>query len=114
MSKVKSAFFCSACGHESAKWVGKCPSCGNWNTFIEEVIHKDTSKQVNGWKDYPEEKRTTRTIALSDIISSEEERIITADSELNRVLGGALLREALFSLQVNPASESLPSSYRMH
>ena len=44
MSKTKSCFFCQQCGHESAKWLGKCPSCNNWNTFVEEVIVKGSDK----------------------------------------------------------------------
>ncbi|WP_315818414.1 hypothetical protein [Paraflavitalea speifideaquila] len=45
MSKVKTAFFCSNCGYESTKWLGKCPSCGTWNTFVQEVIHKESSQK---------------------------------------------------------------------
>jgi DNA repair protein RadA/Sms len=44
MSKVKTAYFCQNCGHESAKWSGKCPSCGQWNTFVEELVQKDAKK----------------------------------------------------------------------
>jgi DNA repair protein RadA/Sms len=71
MSKVKTAFFCSNCGYESAKWIGKCPSCGNWNTFVEEIIHKDTSQKNNGWKDYHDDKKTVKAVALNEITSSE-------------------------------------------
>ena len=46
MGKVKSAFFCQSCGHETAKWLGKCPSCDAWNTFVEEVIHKQVPSVV--------------------------------------------------------------------
>jgi DNA repair protein RadA/Sms len=91
MSKVKTAFFCSNCGYESAKWVGKCPSCGNWNTFVEEVIHKNIPVKDNGWQDYHEEKKTIKTIALHTVNSSEQPRTITADAELNRVLGGGIV-----------------------
>ena len=54
MSKVKTAFFCQNCGYESVKWVGQCPSCGQWNTFVEELIQKETTKNNNDWKDYNE------------------------------------------------------------
>lgn len=91
MSKVKSAFFCQNCGYESVKWLGQCPSCGQWNTFVEELIQKETSKNGNGWKDYNEEKRTNKTVSLSEIKSSEEKRLVTADAELNRVLGGGIV-----------------------
>src|SRR3990170_6296122 len=91
MSKVKTGFFCSNCGYESAKWVGKCPSCDQWNTFQEEIIHKEKSTQDNGWKNYHETKRDLRIIALREISSNEQPRIISADPELNRVLGGGIV-----------------------
>ena len=47
MAKIKSAFFCNSCGHESAKWIGKCPGCNNWNTFVEEILEKK-SKTLAG------------------------------------------------------------------
>jgi len=91
MSKVKTAFFCQNCGYESVKWVGQCPSCGQWNTFVEELVQKETTKNNNDWKNYHEEKRTNKTISLNEIKSSEEKRLITADPELNRVLGGGIV-----------------------
>ena len=50
MSKIKTAYFCQNCGYESAKWLGKCPSCQQWNTFVEELIQKEIKKslQTNG------------------------------------------------------------------
>jgi DNA repair protein RadA/Sms len=90
MSKVKKAFFCQNCGYESVKWVGQCPSCGQWNTFIEELIQKETTND-NDWKNYHEEKRANKTISLNEIKSSEEKRLLTADPELNRVLGGGIV-----------------------
>src|ERR1044071_7688110 len=90
MSKVKTAFFCSNCGYETAKWTGKCPSCGSWNTFVEEVLHKD-GKTDNGWKDLTDSKRDTRIIALHQIETNTQERIVTPDPELNRVLGGGIV-----------------------
>ena len=91
MSKVKTAFFCQNCGYESVKWVGQCPSCGQWNVFVEELIQKETNKNNNDWKNYHEEKRTNKTISLNEIKSSEEKRLATADPELNRVLGGGIV-----------------------
>lgn len=91
MSKVKTAFFCQNCGYESAKWSGKCPSCNEWNTFAEEIIQKENTKSANNnWEGYTEEKNE-RTVLLKNIKSSEEKRIITADAELNRVLGGGIV-----------------------
>jgi DNA repair protein RadA/Sms len=90
MSKIKTAFFCQNCGYESVKWLGQCPSCTQWNTFIEEIIQKEDTKNIN-WKNNSESKRTNKTIALNDIPTSEEKRLITPDSELNRVLGGGIV-----------------------
>jgi DNA repair protein RadA/Sms len=90
MSKVKTAFFCQNCGYESVKWIGQCPSCGEWNTFVEELLQKET-KNNNGWKEYTDDKRTTKTISLSEIKGGEERRLITNDAELNRVLGGGVV-----------------------
>ncbi|HEV8270380.1 MAG TPA: DNA repair protein RadA [Chitinophagaceae bacterium] len=91
MSKVKKAFFCQNCGYESVKWLGQCPSCNQWNSFVEEIIQKETAKN-NGWENYNETtERTNKTIQLNEIKSSEEKRLLTADDELNRVLGGGIV-----------------------
>lgn len=102
MSKVKSAFFCQHCGYESVKWIGQCPSCGQWNTFVEELIQKESSKNTNGWNDYNGQKRNTKAIALKEISSSEEKRIITADAELNRVLGGGIVPGSIILIAGEP------------
>lgn len=102
MAKVKTAFFCSNCGYESAKWVGKCPSCGTWNTFVEEVISKPSLKKENGWDDYNEETKTLRTIPLHTIKSSEQIRITTSDAELNRVLGGGIVPGSIVLIAGEP------------
>ena len=90
MSKTKSAFFCQNCGYESAKWLGKCPNCNSWNTFVEEVIVRGSDKkEKDEWASWNEDdKHRGKTIAINKVSSAEEERIITADPELNRVLGG--------------------------
>ena len=91
MSKIKTAFFCSNCGYESAKWLGKCPSCNNWNTFIEEVIQKNNQPELN-WQNYGSKQTTNnKAIALDEVNPNEQERIITANNELNRVLGGGIV-----------------------
>lgn len=91
MSKIKTAFFCGNCGYESTKWLGKCPSCNQWNTFIEEVIDKGSNKTQDNWKSYNAEKRSTSIVALSEVNTKEEKRITTTDPELNRVLGGGIV-----------------------
>jgi DNA repair protein RadA/Sms len=102
MAKVNTAFFCSNCGYESAKWVGKCPSCGTWNTFVEEVISKPSLKKENGWDDYNEETKSIRTIALHTIKSGEQIRITTSDAELNRVLGGGIVPGSIVLIAGEP------------
>ncbi len=102
MSKVKTSFFCQQCGYESVKWVGQCPSCSQWNTFVEELVQKESSKNNNSWKDYNDEKRITKTVSLSEIKSSEEKRLPTSDAELNRVLGGGIVPGSLVLVAGEP------------
>ena len=90
MSKIKTAFFCNNCGYESAKWIGKCPACSEWNTFTEEILDKG-NKNSESWKDNSGEKRINKSIALQEVITSQDERILTSDPELNRVLGGGIV-----------------------
>ena len=101
MSKVKKAFFCQNCGYESVKWLGQCPSCNQWNTFVEELIQKESTK-ANGWENYNDEKRADKTIRLHEIKSSEEKRIITTDKELNRVLGGGIVPGSIVLIAGEP------------
>ena len=102
MSKVKTAFFCQNCGYESVKWVGQCPSCGQWNTFVEELIQKESFKNNNGWQDYNEEKRANKIVSLSELKSSEEKRLIAPDAELNRVLGGGIVPGSIVLIAGEP------------
>lgn len=90
MSKIKTAFFCSNCGYESAKWIGKCPACSQWNTFTEEILDKGNVKEEK-WDDYKEEKRKTKTVSLNEVQTTEEKRIKSQDPELDRVLGGGIV-----------------------
>ena len=102
MSKVKTAFFCQSCGYESVKWVGQCPSCNQWNSFVEEIIEKETVKTANGWKEYHGEKRSAKSISLSEIKTGEEKRLLTSDTELNRVLGGGIVPGSLVLIAGEP------------
>jgi DNA repair protein RadA/Sms len=102
MSKTKTAFFCSSCGQESAKWIGKCPSCGEWNTFVEEIITKGNDKPKEEWKEYSRSSSGIKTISLKDVSSSEDERINTGDSELDRVLGGGIVPGSLVLVAGEP------------
>jgi DNA repair protein RadA/Sms len=102
MSKTKTAFFCSNCGQESAKWLGKCPSCEQWNTFVEEVIVRGTDKKQNEWKEFSALGNGLKTISLQDVTSGEEKRILTADAELNRVLGGGIVAGSIVLIAGEP------------
>jgi DNA repair protein RadA/Sms len=91
MAKVKSAFFCQNCGYETPKWLGKCPSCGEWNTFVEELIEKQVPQVVA----FSRSGKTARPQALQEIIPQEHPRILLSDAEINRVLGGGLVPGSL-------------------
>jgi DNA repair protein RadA/Sms len=103
MSKVKKAFFCQHCGYESVKWVGQCPSCGEWNSFVEEILQKDTPKN-NDWKNFSGEtsERNSKPIQLNEIKSNREERLLTVDEELNRVLGGGVVPGSIILVAGEP------------
>src|SRR6266498_4283759 len=102
MSKIKTAFFCQNCGYESVKWLGQCPSCDQWNTFVEELIQKENVKNNISWKNNDVTKRINKTIALHEISSSEETRISTSDTELNRVLGGGIVPGSIVLIAGEP------------
>ncbi len=102
MAKVKTAYFCSHCGYESTKWMGNCPQCNEWNTFVEEIISKGNSKPTNEWSDYSGISSGLKTIALSDITATDHERIITEDAELNRVLGGGIVKGSIILIAGEP------------
>ena len=89
MSKIKTAFFCSNCGFESVKWIGKCPSCNEWNTFVEEVLDKGGKEQ--NWTGVKGVRKVNKAIALQNVTALEEVRMVTKDAELNRVLGGGIV-----------------------
>ena len=91
MAKVKSAYFCQNCGHETPKWLGKCPSCNDWNTFVEELVQKQVPQVVA----FSKSGETAKPTPLSEIKHQEHQRIILSDSELNRVLGGGLVYGSL-------------------
>lgn len=97
-TKTKSAWFCQNCGVESAKWVGKCPSCNEWNSFVEEVIVKSKSTNTVGSNGQPKNKPQK----ITEITSSEEKRFDTRNEELNRVLGGGLVPGSLILIGGEP------------
>lgn len=101
MTKTKSAFFCQSCGHETAKWLGKCPSCGSWNTFVEEITAKD-SAQKNEWRQQSFRSKPVKAKTLDEVESAIEIRINSIDQELNRVLGGGIVPGSLVLIGGEP------------
>jgi DNA repair protein RadA/Sms len=102
MAKSKIAYFCQSCGFESAKWLGKCPSCQQWNTFVEEVIEKDP-KSVPTWKiSSTTQQRANKPVEVADITFNEEDRLLTPDKEFNRVLGGGIVAGSLVLIGGEP------------
>lgn len=93
MAKVKTVYFCSNCGHESPKWVGRCVECGEWNTFVEERVSvaKGSGRSVRGTLVGSD----GRPMPLSSIETAEEPRMQMPSTELNRVLGGGLVAGSL-------------------
>ena len=101
MAKVKSSYFCQNCGHQSPKWLGRCPACGEWNTFVEELIQKE-EKDKGSWRISTSQKIAARPKALPDITYLQQNRIFTRDSELNRVLGGGIVPGSLVLIGGEP------------
>ena len=93
MAKLKSVFFCQNCGNESSKWLGKCPACGEWNTFVEEVVNKApaSSSIKKGVSIVSASDERTRPVLIENIEVTQEVRFDTRCAEFNRVLGGGLV-----------------------
>ena len=104
MAKDKIAYVCEHCGQESAKWIGKCPSCGQWNTFKEIKISGDTGSQAARSAAHAVRANATQNkpVRLRDISSKDEPRIVFHDDELNRVLGGGLVPGSIVLLGGEP------------
>ena len=106
MAKDKTVYVCSNCGQESAKWIGKCPACGQWNTFKELRVSADTGGQAarNAAVDVHRAMSHSgaKPMFLKDISSQDEPRIDMHDNELNRVLGGGLVRGSIVLLGGEP------------
>ena len=98
MSKAKSAFFCQNCGHEAAQWLGKCPSCKEWNTFVEERTDKTPKHVVS----FSKSTKAQKAVLIQEVKKSEESRIALKDFELNRVLGGGIVPGSINLLGGDP------------
>ncbi len=98
MAKLKKSFFCRNCGYESAKWVGKCPSCGEWNTFVEEVVQKESPRSVS----FAPDGERNRPLPVREIERQNFSRTDLGNGEVNRVLGGGLVRGSMILLGGEP------------
>jgi len=98
MAKVKTTFICQNCGASSAKWAGKCSTCNEWNTFVEETITKSTGKYQLGI----DNDAKVKAVNISDIKYEQEQRIDLQNNELNRVLGGGLVPGSVILLGGEP------------
>ena len=89
MAKIKKAFFCTNCGNESSKWVGRCPGCNEWNTYVEEIISKENSNpNQSAFKDFSVK---TKPVKLTEVRQNDISRFYSDDPEFNRVLGGGIV-----------------------
>ena len=100
MAKAKTVFFCQNCGAQSGKWIGKCPHCNEWNTYVEEVIQKDDGKPR--WGSNSDSRLAPKPIPIHEIDATQLPRIDTNNQELNRVLGGGLVPGSLVLIGGEP------------
>lgn len=99
MAKTKRIFMCQSCGAQAPKWLGKCPACGEWNSYVEEVVEKKNKETGRLEKTV---QKTSRPVPIGEIDLTEEKRINTHSDELNRVLGGGLVPGSLVLLGGEP------------
>ena len=120
-AKTKTRWFCTSCGNESPKWMGRCPACGEWNTMVEETVVTGKKSSVRG-ESVPGAAR--KPVRLPDIDSSAENRVSLGNAEVDRILGGGLVQGSLvliggepgigkstLSLQIPLACPSLKTLY---
>ena len=99
MAKEKTVYVCSNCGQESPKWQGKCPACGQWNTFVEEIVRTEPAARRPEAGISPTK---AKPVTLDEIEAADEPRIDLHDAELNRVLGGGLVQGSLVLIGGEP------------
>lgn len=102
MAKTKTVYVCSHCGADSPKWLGKCPNCGEWNTYVEEVVAKEVPSAKRPVPSGLSERGQARPVLLRDITAEKEDRLDLKDRELNRVLGGGLVKGSLVLIGGEP------------
>ncbi|THE12166.1 DNA repair protein RadA [Bacillus timonensis] len=99
MAKTKTKFTCQSCGYESAKWMGKCPGCGEWNSLVEETLHKPARKGAFAHSSPTVQRKPS---PITSIESENEPRMYTTNKEFNRVLGGGIVRGSLVLIGGDP------------
>ena len=97
MAKIRTKYVCQECGYETSKWLGKCPECTKWNTFVEEIEQKNSKKEV-----FIIDKSSSRPMNINSIETKEEERFSTEIAELDRVLGGGIVKGSLVLVGGDP------------
>jgi DNA repair protein RadA/Sms len=103
MAKIKTSYFCQNCGYNSPKYLGRCPTCSEWNTFVEEVL-ASSEPEKGDWKFSTKSgiKSVNKPKSLNEIATQERYRIVTDDAELNRVLGGGIVPGSLVLIGGEP------------
>lgn len=99
MAKAKTVYFCQNCGTQSPKWTGKCPACNEWNTFAEEIVKKDDG---SAWQASKNTNERTQPVLINEISFEKEDRNQITDTELNRVLGGGLVKGSVVLIGGEP------------
>ena len=102
MAKTKTVYFCTECGYESSGWLGKCPGCQNWNTFVEEKIKSESKSSGGNSFGFQGVHVQTKAKILKDITSESSERETTGIGELDRVLGGGIVKGSLILAAGDP------------
>ena len=103
MAKIKKAWFCSSCGNESAKWMGRCPACGEWNTMIEELVSKETASSSTGSRGRSLlEVKNPKPLLIREIDLGDETRISINNVEIERLLGGGIVEGSMILIGGEP------------
>jgi DNA repair protein RadA/Sms len=99
MAKNRTTHFCKNCGYESVKWIGRCPSCSEWNTFVEEIVELGKKSEVVAFSNFSKNAPARK---IQEILYEREQKLQIDDSELNRVLGGGLVQGSLILVGGEP------------
>ena len=101
VAKAKTSFFCQSCGHSAPKWLGKCPSCGEWNTFVEELVEQAVHP-AEVWKTKGSPKSAAKPKLLNEVSFENQPKLTCSDPEFNRVLGGGIVPGSLVLIGGEP------------